>query len=332
MHLEEMRALLNEFRTELSAATPFTMLLRSHLASALEDTERAVMHVVEQLSQIHGGIQEQTATIQQTIKSSDDVNELIRVQEADQKQSGAQLATYIENRLISMKNNFDRLKELAQDVEQLTSMLDGISEIADQTNLLALNAAIEAARAGDSGRGFAVVADEVRRLSTQTASLAAEMNKRISAVSHRMAAEMDTARTMLNDTVETDTLRQMMADNTKSTDDFSQAGRYLADIIATVEKTNATVQGLVVDVLGQIQFQDVLRQRVEQVTSALEQFDRFVAEASAWLTSPETAKWPTLPSLDDMKAAYVTEKQLETHFASSGRTYQSDARPAIELF
>lgn len=57
---------------------------------------------------------------------------------------------------------------LKDQVGEIDSVVNLITEIAEQTNLLALNAAIEAARAGSHGRGFAVVADEVRTLANRT--------------------------------------------------------------------------------------------------------------------------------------------------------------------
>ncbi|RRW47278.1 HAMP domain-containing protein [Pseudomonas luteola] len=105
----------------------------------------------------------------------------------------------------TVQNSAEQISELGRHADQITSIVNVISEIAEQTNLLALNAAIEAARAGDQGRGFAVVADEVRLLAQRTGKSTqeiADMIKKIQASTQDAVSSMNVGVTQVNQGVE----------------------------------------------------------------------------------------------------------------------------------
>ena len=88
----------------------------------------------------------------------------------------------IKEQSLRTQEDGDKIQALAEQTQQIGSIVGTIDEIAAQTNLLALNAAIEAARAGDAGRGFAVVADEVRALASRTTKSTQEISAMVSQI------------------------------------------------------------------------------------------------------------------------------------------------------
>ncbi|MQN00737.1 MAG: methyl-accepting chemotaxis protein [Lachnospiraceae bacterium] len=129
--------------------------------------------------------------------------------------------------------------EVGSASEEITKIVEVISEIADETNLLSLNASIEAARAGESGKGFAVVASQIGSLASNSADSAENISKLIGKVKSLISKVVDQA----NNSAESIKENTELINTAVSTFDdiyknIQQSDNLIQEMAADVDKVN----------------------------------------------------------------------------------------------
>jgi methyl-accepting chemotaxis protein len=179
-----------------------------------------------------------------------------------------EIGDYIKSLPLYIQKERDSNKAICEQVQVFSSAISVIQDIAGQTNLLALNAAIEAARAGDSGRGFAVVADEVRKLAIKSSEAATNIEATIETINKTVMSHNDEelSTQMMQGIDRAVKLSTFVANLSSNYEDMRNF--YKTSLTVTTQH-NVDLAEDIVEMLGSIQFQDIIRQRIQRILDSM---------------------------------------------------------------
>ena len=321
---------------DMQDSKPYINVLHQQIGGSLAESEREVTALIEQLNLLSAQSSHQMERIAQSVQSGKAFTEVTRGRVERNKQLISKLEGRLGTQESEMQGNYEQIRMLADEVKARTPIIAVIASIAKQTNLLALNAGVEAAHAGNAGRGFSVVANEVRELSNRSTSAAADIAGKLNATASKVAGKMAEAQKVLEEKHARHELQQLIGELTQMQQEFSNSCELQLNVISDVETGHRESVNLLLEAMGHIQFQDVMRQRMEHVQSALVEMRDHLQLLS---TRPDDPAWDGQPEvtfkamLEGHLDRYHMASQTDTHLAVAGGTAQSDhGRPAIELF
>lgn len=242
----------------------------SELDRAAQNTLSFSNSQMEQTQMIATAINEVSYAVQEVAQNAENASQSVEIanQQADIGQQSIQASLQqIEQLGENMQATVVSMQTLAQQSDEIGTVLDVINDIAEQTNLLALNAAIEAARAGESGRGFAVVADEVRTLAQRSQQATEQIHAIITSLQQQSHT---TART----------IEQSSATTTQTAEQAHTAEQNFHSINAALQDVSGLNASIASSTLQQSHVVEEINQNVTRVASLSQDTNNSAQESS----------------------------------------------------
>jgi methyl-accepting chemotaxis protein len=317
-------------------------ILESQVSTTIKTSEEAVLSMMQRMQRVHAQVVQLHV---RTMASVEHSQSLSSESLHDQDKRRTAVSAFVAHQKAfeaTQADNRRRVRAVAEQVRQIMPLAELITNISRQTNLLSLNASIEAARAGQEGAGFKVVAAEVRNLSTQTAEAARQITQGIAKAAEQIDHEMTASDSMQVGGHDVLQLGQISDEVERMHSTLAEVVPYLSDLSETMDSGIKTMTSDVIDTLGDMQFQDINRQMLEQVNAALSGLSDHFAQLYQLIDGQAPPPPVELKELvNRWTENYVMQSQWSTH--QQGKQAPNDSAqappatgsappPLIELF
>lgn len=294
------------------------------LGEVIEDTENSALAIMGQVRQLYDTASKVVSYLDSSsLKAGDLGKEII-----DSVAYLVEIGAFIRQLPVKMERDLQSVHAVVKEIKELGGLVEAVQAISMQSHLLAINAAIEASRAGSGGVAFRVVATEMRSLASNSGAAAARINEGLSRARHVVQDGM--AASIAESAQQLEAVSNAGASIQKLHDNFEDMSQYYKTRFTVVTKHNEDLAKDIAEMLGQIQYQDVVRQCIERIRFATGQRNEFFQHAlvMAQQDDADLAQSPLL--LERILSDYLKEEEKHVHSVRQGSGSGSELK--IELF
>jgi methyl-accepting chemotaxis protein len=248
------------------------IVLKEETERIIEDSEHNAVSLMEELGSVQTGMEALLSFIN-AAGSNDRVVQIIEHTESQLARSQSLIEEFSKERAMDATNVQTAMDDIGTVVGDLGHMIQMVRTLSKQTRMLAFNASIEAARAGAAGRGFAVVASEVKNLSLLSDKAAVQIGTGIEKLEQVVQASLNT---IVGQRIakESSGFNDISSAVSELTDNLQKLFSHQRDTLMKVQYENERMSDPIMQMIGSIQFQDVVKRRLQVIVHC---FDRITA-------------------------------------------------------
>lgn len=252
----------------------------------------------------------------------------------------------LDKRARSLRDASGTSQRIMEEQEHLEGIGDKARELGMRIRIVAMNTTIEAAHmSGSAGAAVAVLAREIGLLATDVQRLGADLGEAIQTLSDHL--NRDVVQSVAQEAHALDDVRKQLAAQVVALNaSYAQLDDFRAGVTKNVELATRRVSLYAHNAIGSVQYQDLLRQRLEQINNALTALSNNDEPLLDTLQNgtPLSGDWEPIRS-EHLQGDYVMSDQRDTHqrvtyadsknielLTPSEQDSQDASGPKIELF
>lgn len=298
--------------------------IRKKLIEVVADTENSALKIIGEVRQLYDSANTLVVYLDESRETVDNLGQEIIASVQHLKK----VEDFVVQLPVQMQSDLDNVQIISEEINALADLVGAVKAISMQSHLLSINAAIEGSRAGPSGASFRVVAGEMRKLASNSNEVATQISQGL--LRANMVVTGGIASSIAKSSERLEVVLAAADSIHKFQENFTGITDFYKSRFSVITQHNNDLALNIAEVLGQIQYQDVVSQSIDRMMTAMNQRNDLLGAANIELHQGFFDHHALPAKLNFIMQTYLTEEEKHKH---SARHNEADAtEQKIELF